>query len=61
MIKYLQSEKTYAIHRPWPIHFKRLKTVPTGLGEFQCDLAILDKLKTQQQFSLFARLYRYFI
>jgi hypothetical protein len=45
VIKYLQSERTYAIHRPRPIRYKRLKMVPTGLGEIQCDLAILDKLK----------------
>jgi hypothetical protein len=43
--KYLQGEKTYAIYKPRPIRFKRLKTIPTGLCELQCDLAILDKLK----------------
>jgi 2-hydroxychromene-2-carboxylate isomerase len=47
VINYLQSEHTYAIHRPRPIRYKRLKMVPTGLGEIQCDLAILDKLKKQ--------------
>ena len=45
VIKYLQAEKTYAIHRPRPIRYNRLKIVPTGLGELQADLAILDKLK----------------
>ena len=45
VIQYLQAERTYAIHRPRPIRYKRLKMVPNGLGEIQCDLAILDKLK----------------
>ena len=49
VIKYLQSEKTYAIHRPRPIRYKRLRIVPTGLGELQCDLAMLDKLKNQNK------------
>ena len=45
IIKYLQSERTYAIHRPRPIRYKRLRTIPTGPGELQCDLAIFDKIK----------------
>ena len=45
VVRYLQSERTYAIHRPRPIRYKRLKIMPTGLGELQCDLAIFDKLK----------------
>ena len=47
VVHYMQSERTYAIHRPRPIRYKRLKTIPTGLGELQCDLAILDKLKSK--------------
>ena len=46
VVRYLQSELTYAIHRPRPIRYKRLRMIPTSLGELQCDLAILDKLKT---------------
>lgn len=43
--KFLQGEKTYTLHRPVRTHFKRLKTVPTGLNtDWQCDLSDFQKV-----------------
>jgi transposase InsO family protein len=46
--KYLQSEKTYTLHRPSRKRYNRLRTIPTGLNsDWQCDLAIFDKIKAR--------------
>lgn len=46
VLKYLQSEPTYTLHRPSRKRYKRLKTMPTGLNsDWQCDLAIFDKIR----------------
>src|SRR5437764_11362442 len=44
--QFLQQQRTYTLHRPKRKRFPRLQTVPTGLGEWQCDLAIFDKLSS---------------
>src|SRR5205823_14379364 len=41
---FLQGEHTYTLHKPKRHRYQRLKTLPTGPGEWQCDLAIFDKL-----------------
>lgn len=45
-VKYfLEGDRTYTLHRPRRVRFKRAKTIPSGLyTDLQCDLAQMDKL-----------------
>ncbi|KAL7070217.1 hypothetical protein ACQ4LE_000204 [Meloidogyne hapla] len=45
---YLEGHRTYTIHRPRRIHFKRSRTYPSGyMTDVQCDLADFQKLSRQ--------------
>jgi hypothetical protein len=41
---FLEGDRTYTLHRPRRIRFKRAKTIPSGLyTDIQCDLAQFEK------------------
>lgn len=41
---FLEGDRTYTLHRPRRVRFKRAKTIPAGLfTDLQCDLAQMDK------------------
>jgi predicted SnoaL-like aldol condensation-catalyzing enzyme len=44
-VKYfLDGDRTYTLHRPRRVRFKRARTIPSGLyTDIQCDLAMMDK------------------
>ena len=43
--EFLDGNRTYTLHRPRRVHFKRAKTVPAGfMTDVQCDLADFQKL-----------------
>ncbi|KAF7627109.1 Integrase catalytic domain-containing protein [Meloidogyne graminicola] len=45
---YLEGHRTYTLHKPRRIHFKRSKTYPAGyMTDVQCDLADFQKLSRQ--------------
>nr|CAD2168641.1 unnamed protein product [Meloidogyne enterolobii] len=46
--EYLEGNRTYTIHRPRRVHFKRSITYPSGyMTDVQCDLADFQKLSRQ--------------
>ena len=46
--EYLEGHRTYTIHRPRRVHFKRSITYPSGyMTDVQCDLADFQKLSRQ--------------
>nr|CAD2179396.1 unnamed protein product [Meloidogyne enterolobii] len=48
VIEYLEGNRTYTIHRPRRVRFKRSRTMPAGyLTDVQCDLADFQKLSRQ--------------
>ena len=47
---YLEGNRTYTLHKPRRIHFKRTKTIPAGfMTDIQCDLADMQKLSRHNQ------------
>ena len=48
VIEYLEGHRTYTIHRPRRVRFKRSRTMPAGyMTDVQCDLADFQKLSRQ--------------
>ncbi|KAF7636241.1 Integrase catalytic domain-containing protein [Meloidogyne graminicola] len=48
VIKYLEGHRTYTIHRPRRVRFKRSRTIPAGyMTDVQCDLADFQKLSRE--------------
>jgi len=48
VIYFLEGNRTYTLHRPRKIHFKRSKTIPSGfMTDVQVDLADFQKLARQ--------------
>ncbi|KAL7079147.1 hypothetical protein ACQ4LE_001752 [Meloidogyne hapla] len=46
--EYLEGHRTYTIHRPRRVRFKRSRTMPAGyMTDVQCDLADFQKLSRQ--------------
>jgi hypothetical protein len=48
--KFLTKERTYTLFKPRRIHYRRLKTIPTGLHtDWQCDLCVFDSIKKENE------------
>lgn len=47
---FLEGDRTYTLHRPRRIRFRRSRTIPSGLfTDIQCDLADMQKLSRHNQ------------
>nr|CAD2181079.1 unnamed protein product [Meloidogyne enterolobii] len=50
VVNYLEGHRTYTIHRPRRVRFKRSRTIPAGyMTDVQCDLADFQKLSKENQ------------
>ena len=50
VIYYLEGNRTYTLHKPRRIHFKRSRTIPSGfMTDVQVDLADFQKLSRQNE------------